>query len=918
MVDKENLPDTGNHGLGLKRGSLESSKDVLPAAFDIASDSPVCKKARPSDARKSRVSFGGVEMRTFCKPSKHSARQSPRLKAAPVQHESPDSSASGAEVFFSPRSQQSGSPSDLGEFDAETPRLQDLLAAEDTAGLLPQQQLADDNGVTKPIPRLSELGNFDDTLAIDTRAVSLGDDFNPSTAFIAAEVAQRPSMAFDEDTATAPSLAELMQRFTQGGSCSESESLEDSMEMTGCYGGIMVGAQSPAVDGPSIGTKIPHSNTPATETSDVSSSNAGAGASPIITDPHHPAAAKLSLTPQLKELMTRKVVAAENAPSPISSDVNISPALMRAGSRLTLTPSKGDAELVPMRSLELDGGNRVVSSDSADITEQNGDEEHEEVATTLNMPDSIPERPLPSPIQVHKGPMRHSSTGGAVLKSMIRRSSANGANLPEMVRRSSMAPQVGASSLLSLPEDAEPTRIANYAQFCAVADIRFLDDLSTNRRTTMMCRQPSQRVSTLKECTALMTTELPKLRAMQQGCDNITTMVVETQKKIADAEVSAELSPPLLFQKLAADTRSEACTLMRGILATLKRNCRKEAKLEWYTWYKDAMNSMADQATTEVEQLLTDTSAMVNRAAQYDAGEEKMSKYMRGIGVQPLDGRQPVRTEEDMLEVQALEKSVEQRARAVDELQQIVATSSKCVLALESRNSNLQSSNHAIDSEAQSFVSRAQIAGTATLVSANEACDRYTMVLDIEGVTIRKLSYGEIILDLCKKHRIHLMCDGDVVTETKLQLFETVGCTVDELHRGLVEDAELDCLVAQLCGRSMKLIPQTLNELNFRLGRCDDLIAEVDSVQRILKLLVSRTRGCVEVTVANFIRNRKVKIQFSELNYGFPFGDMNVEIVHHVGDMNAEALMETIREQRTGQYGRLFNICQVISDKLRD
>jgi len=531
--------------------------------------------------------------------------------------------------------------------------------------------------------------------------------------------------------------------------------------------------------------------------------------------------------------------------------------------------------------------------------------EHDEA---LNMPGDIPEAPLPSPSRApaQKSAFRASmsSTNGAVLKDMIR-------------RRSSMQPSSNASLLPSLPVDMDQSHAATtcrtFQHFLSIADIRFLDDLSTNRRDTLLCRQPCKPAGTLEECITLSTTSLPELRAMQQNCDNITMMVMETQKKIADAEKSAELCPPSLFKELADDTRSEACTLLRGKLATLKRNCRKEAKYEWYTWYHGVVKNMAEEAVIEGNRLVDESTHLASRAAEYEAAEKKMCKYMVDLGVQPLDGRQPVRTEEDMIEVQALENSVEQRKKDARILKERVTAWSTTYLELERRKTRLDDSIHELTAENTSLISRAQAASVASLDGVQSALDRYKTLLEIEGVVIQTLSYGEIVLDLCNCHRVTVFCDGDIVTEARLQLFKTVS-EVDEFQRGLIEDSELDVLVSRLGGQSRTMLPQILNELSFRLGRCHNLIAEVDALEQKLKLLVARGRGCIEVTISDFLHNRKLKISFADLNYRFPFGDMCVEITNCVGDMYQDDLKDVIRQQRSGQYGRLFNICQGIVD----
>jgi DNA repair ATPase RecN len=169
----------------------------------------------------------------------------------------------------------------------------------------------------------------------------------------------------------------------------------------------------------------------------------------------------------------------------------------------------------------------------------------------------------------------------------------------------------------------------------------------------------------LDECIKIYSTSLSELRAMQGGCDDVTTQVADIQKAIANVEKAAERCPPALFNKLSDDTRSEMYTLLRGKLATLKRNCRKEAKFEWYSWHTELMASMAVEAAAEGKRLVDEATVLANRAAAYEAAEQKLCKYMGDLGVQPLDGKQPVRTAEEASEVDALERSADERRKVI-------------------------------------------------------------------------------------------------------------------------------------------------------------------------------------------------------------------------------------------------------------
>jgi len=299
----------------------------------------------------------------------------------------------------------------------------------------------------------------------------------------------------------------------------------------------------------------------------------------------------------------------------------------------------------------------------------------------------------------------------------------------------------------------------------------------------------------------------------------------------------------------------------------------------------------------------------------YEAAEQKLCNYMSDLGVQPLDGKRPARTAEEASEVDALELRAGERKQEVETLQdQLSAESTDCA-NVEAEKAKLESSIQALLTQEHGLVSQAKCAATASLDDAHNAMHQLHMLFDIEGVSLHKMTYNEIVVGLCERHRIRFVCDGDMVVEATIGLFAS-GESLDEFHRGLVEDAELEELAASVCGRPRYLIPQVLNELGFRLGRCNDLMDEIDSMQRSLKLLVDRRRGSVEVTVCSLPQNRKLQATFSELSYGYPHGDMRIDVTHCVGDVSAETLQELSRDQTMGQYGRLSNICKRMVERV--
>ena len=100
-----------------------------------------------------------------------------------------------------------------------------------------------------------------------------------------------------------------------------------------------------------------------------------------------------------------------------------------------------------------------------------------------------------------------------------------------------------------------------------------------------------------------------------------------------------------------------------------------------------------------------------------------------------------------------------------------------------------------------------------------------------------------------------------------------------------------------------------------------------------MQLLVERARGCVEVHISHLPLDRKLTVSFGDLCYGYPSGEITVDVTHHCGDVSAEtaqvrkdhpcvfdasiakttiaaSLQRAIRGFKAGHYGRLYSMCE--------
>jgi hypothetical protein len=421
------------------------------------------------------------------------------------------------------------------------------------------------------------------------------------------------------------------------------------------FPGMSSPAEAPSAEAGAIGMMIPAGRV-RTEANTAKELNA-AGVEEIK--------GRLSLTPKLEspvQCKSASLLAATASSVEVSriasasGDVSTPPSLLRASSRLTMTASgtspfkvqsTKDGAAVP------GGRNTGDMIEDAEKTQGVAAVAAEEYTAELSMPMQIPEQPLASPSS--KAVARQSRGGGgggaAVLRHMIRRRSS-------MVPQS-VVPQPGLlamgtpmTALMQSASDSEKTDAVcqTFAQFLAMADVRFLDDLSTNRRQTLMVRQPCETAESLEECRMLLATALPELTSLQAGCDEMANAIHITKKKNSEAERAANANPPALFARIASSADAAAGTELRAQLATLKRICRNEAKVGWYEWYGNVGGGMQQEAAKETEVLVDEAKQVKDRIEQYQHKHQEMCAQMSSLGVASLGGMPLLRTEQDVVD----------------------------------------------------------------------------------------------------------------------------------------------------------------------------------------------------------------------------------------------------------------------------
>jgi hypothetical protein len=399
-----------------------------------------------------------------------------------------------------------------------------------------------------------------------------------------------------------------------------------------------------------------------------------------------------------------------------------------------------------------------------------GDEQEDE---SLHMPDHIPAAQIASPNPAAK--VTRQSAGMALKAELKRRSMAHAGQVPLI-----QPPDTTRSS-------SSKVVCKTMKQFCAISDIHFQEDMTTSRRDTLCVRPGGNKAQDcdLGEAIALSTTALPELRVMQEACDDLTSKITQSQLEVTAAENAAELNPPALFEELASDTRSEVATVIRGKLKTLKQTCRKQAKLEWYEWFKSTIDQVGQEAQGEIDRLTKEESDLITRAGQYADCEQKIHEYMSTLGVEPLAGRELHSTAD---EANALERATAAGWQAATALEEQVAQLKANCGALQNRKDALEASVQGLSSQ-KGYLMGESSGASVSLEEATRAQQSFREQLNMQGVVLHTMKFNEIVMDVCETHRLTLMMEGANVAEAQLKVFETQEANsfgeVDDFWRGL-------------------------------------------------------------------------------------------------------------------------------------
>eukprot|EP01137_Pigoraptor_chileana_P003672 Opistho-2@44202 len=217
-------------------------------------------------------------------------------------------------------------------------------------------------------------------------------------------------------------------------------------------------------------------------------------------------------------------------------------------------------------------------------------------------------------------------------------------SVPHSARRSIDVLAASASVLFSAskPMTAPPTPSAaassmqqgpriSLSEFLLQAGVSFLDNLSSQRRTTMAvgATQPPADLTSLSERLRIKSVVMPELALMEWGCDNLTetTDTLRANSQILDKQLSA--ANPAIFAALSSGSNRAS---LQESLKKLKGHARLETKLKRYEWQCKLESALSEELEDNAAMLKEDAERMRMLDARADQSIRELGSRREWLG----------------------------------------------------------------------------------------------------------------------------------------------------------------------------------------------------------------------------------------------------------------------------------------------
>ena len=153
----------------------------------------------------------------------------------------------------------------------------------------------------------------------------------------------------------------------------------------------------------------------------------------------------------------------------------------------------------------------------------------------------------------------------------------------------------------SLEVAHSPVPSCTLKDFLGMSRVRFLDKLTSKRRTTMCISAPKPEA--LDEKLLVGTTLMPCMTTLEEGCNQLTLLTKGIRASISVQEAELSLNNPPLFETMQL-VEDEDLDLLKNHMKDLKNDSRQKAKTKWYIWRAQAIEIPISQSLAARKEMM--------------------------------------------------------------------------------------------------------------------------------------------------------------------------------------------------------------------------------------------------------------------------------------------------------------------------
>eukprot|EP00911_Craspedida_sp_UC1_P002778 UC1_evm1s2033 len=247
------------------------------------------------------------------------------------------------------------------------------------------------------------------------------------------------------------------------------------------------------------------------------------------------------------------------------------------------------------------------------------------------------------------------------------------------------------SSSEAVEVESNDAPLIGFHDFLSHVQVRFLDKLTSKRRTTML-PPPAPVAFTASDVATIGCVVLPELETLQWGCDFLVETTEGLKGNLAQLEAGVAARNPSLFRVVSTMNEDEL-ELVREEFAALKQQSRAVAKHQWHTWRCKLETTVHTNLMEEYKALEDDSQFLAHHGSRVRAALAQMGARGAELTHEIGTVRRILLTESQIVEARA---AATREAAAVQHLS-----------ALAKRRAAVEAERRAMDDSLATLAARA-------------------------------------------------------------------------------------------------------------------------------------------------------------------------------------------------------------------